>query len=87
VEASKPIRLSAHAKSRVPARGASEEEVFEAIRTTSWSPAARGCLECRRDFPFCGEWNGRKYGTKQVRPIFMDLPAELLVVTVYVYFF
>jgi len=32
-------------------------------------------------------WNGRHYLTKQVRPIFVDEPERIVVVTVYVYFF
>jgi hypothetical protein len=39
------------------------------------------------DFPFGREWNGRFYQTKQVRPVFVEEAAEILVVTVYTYFF
>jgi len=44
-------------------------------------------LECRRDFPFGKEWNGKMYAIKQVRPIFVDEPDEIVVVTVYAYYF
>jgi len=44
-------------------------------------------LECRRSFTFQREWNGSWYTTKQVRPIFIDGPDEIVVVTVYVYYF
>jgi hypothetical protein len=61
--------------------------VVEAIRTMPWSPAELGRLECRKDYPFHAVWNGVRYGTKQVRSIFVDEPEEIVVVTVYVYFF
>lgn len=82
----KPIRLSAHAKLQLRFRGTNEEEVTKAIRTRAWQPAEQGRLECRRDFPYNADWNGKHYATKQVRPIFADDPDEIVVVTVYVYY-
>jgi hypothetical protein len=67
-------------------RGATEEEVVEAIRQAEWQPAERGRLDCRREFSFGQDWNGRHYSSKQVRPLFVDEPAEIVVVTVYVYY-
>jgi hypothetical protein len=32
-------------------------------------------------------WNGTFYATKRVRPIFVEDRAEIVVVTVYTYFF
>ena len=49
--------------------------------------AELGRLECRKDYPFHAVWNGVRYGTKQVRPIFVDESEEIVVVTVYVYYF
>lgn len=83
----KPVRLSRHAQDNAVHRGTSDVEVADAIHTTPWADAGRGRLECRKDFSYDGEWNGRHYGTKQVRPIFVDEDAEIVVVTVYVYFF
>jgi hypothetical protein len=83
----KPIRFSGHARDQLRYRGVSEQEVIEAILTAPWQPAELGRLECRKDFPFGREWNGRFYVTKQVRPIFADEPAEIVVVTVYSYYF
>ena len=40
-----------------------------------------------RTSPLDGVWNGTHYTTKQVRPIFVDEPDEIVVVTVYVYYF
>ncbi len=82
----KPIRLSRHAAANVVARGASEEEVGEAVAGSPWAAAERGRLECRRTFVYDQEWNGRHYALKEVRPIFVDEPKEIVVVTVYVYY-
>jgi hypothetical protein len=35
-------------------------------------PAELGRLDCRRNFPYGKEWNGKVYATKQVRPIFVE---------------
>ncbi len=83
----KPVRLSGHARDNMSCRGAGEDEVIEAIRTVPWMPAERGRLECRKDFAYNRTWNGEHYATKQVRPIFVDEPEEIVVVTVYVYYF
>ena len=83
----KPIRLSHHARENAHFRGATEIEVKDAIRTASRKPAELGRLECRKEFPFNQEWNGKFYATKRVRPVFADNPDEIVVVTVYVYFF
>lgn len=83
----KPIRLSAHALSYLPRRGFTPAEVEEAIRTCPWQPAQLGRMECKKDFPFHREWNGRRYATKQVRPVFAEEAEEIVVVTVYTYYF
>ena len=82
----KPIRLSDHARAQLRFRGGFAWKVNEAIRTSPWEPAERGRRECRRNFPFHQEWHGIVYATKQIRPIFVDEPEEIVVVTVYVYY-
>jgi hypothetical protein len=67
-------------------RGATEEEIVQAIRRAEWQPAERGRFDCRHESPFGRDWNGRHYTSKQVRPVFVDEPAEIVVVTVYVYY-
>ena len=83
----KPIRLSGHAKEQLFFRGTTEDEVIEAIRTSTWQPAELERLECRKDFVFENEWNKKYYKTKQVRPIFVEEDNEIVVITVYSYFF
>ena len=83
----KMIRLSAHAYENIGRRGASGQEVIDSIRTATWEPARQGRQECRKDFAYGQEWNGKFYATKQVRPIFVEEADEIVVVTVYVYYF
>jgi len=52
--------------------------VEETIRMRQWHEAELGRLQCRRDFVFAREWNGVFYRTKQIRPIFVDEPAEII---------
>jgi hypothetical protein len=83
----KPIRISDHARGYLVRRGFTEAEVEETIRTCSWQPAKGGRLEAIKDFPYQALWNGTFYATKRVRPIFVEEPTEIVVVTVYTYFF
>jgi hypothetical protein len=83
----KPIRLSQHALNYIPQRGFTIAEVEETIRNGDWQPAASNRIECHQDFSYNGIWNGKAYKTKQVRPIFVDEPTEIVVITVYTYFF
>lgn len=83
----KPIRISGHAREMMLRRGATEYEITNSVRTGEWQPAESGRLECRKDFPFGQLWNGAVYRTKQVRPIFVEEESEIVIVTVYVYYF
>ena len=83
----KPIRLSGHAREAILSRGATGQEVIDAVRQVPWEPAEQGRMQCRKDFVFGRDWNGKTYGTKQVRPIFVVEADEIVVVTVYVYYF
>jgi hypothetical protein len=83
----KPIRLSGHAKEQLVYRGVTEEEVVETISSSTWQPAELGRWECRKDFSYEKEWNKKYYKTKQVKPIFVEEEKEIVVITVYSYFF
>jgi hypothetical protein len=83
----KPIKLSDHARAELSQRGGTEQEVRDAIRGSEWQPARLGRVECRKNFEFNSTWRENFYQTKQVRPIFVDEPSEIVVVTVYVYYF
>src|SRR3989338_5161893 len=83
----KPICLSEHVKMRLVSRGASEQEIFETIKTCSWQKAELNRQECRKNFPFNAAWNGQHYQTKQIRPIFIEEKDSIIIVTIYVYYF
>jgi hypothetical protein len=85
----KPIRLSKHALGYAGKRGFAIAEVEETIRTSPWQPAESGMrrLECSKEFPFHQSWNDVFCRTKRVRPIFVEEAIEIVVVTVYTYYY
>jgi hypothetical protein len=83
----KPIRLSAHALSYIERRGFTVAEVQETIHSSPWESAESGRLQATKDFSYDREWNGKIYSTKQVRPIFVEEGSEIVVVTVYTFYF
>lgn len=83
----KPIRISNHALEQCRERGATEDEVRVAIAQGSREPARKGRWLCRFNFTFEKEWKGGFYALKQVAPVIVEEDAEIVVVTVYTYFF
>ena len=83
----KPIRLSNHALRYTSKRGFTVAEIEDAIRTSPWAQAELGRFDCRKNFPYGREWNGKVYATKQVRPVFVEEAGEIVVITVYTYYF
>jgi hypothetical protein len=83
----KPIRLSVHARGYLSSRGFTVAEVEDAIRTGRWRPASRGRQETSKEFAYDQVWNGTLCTTKRVRPVFVDEPTEIVVVTVYTYYY
>jgi len=65
----------------------STDEVVDTIQTAPWQEAELSRLECRKDYPFDSIWNKKHYQTKQVRPIFVEEEREIVVVTVYTYYY
>jgi hypothetical protein len=83
----KPIRFTDHALERCKVRGATQEEVVEAIRTGVREPGKRGRTMCRTNIAFGEEWMGLRYSIKQVAPVIAEMPEEIIVVTVYAFYF
>ena len=83
----KPIILSAHALHQARERGASEDEIREAVREGEVVPAREGRGGYRLNRPFGDSWGGHEYATKQVMPIVAEEADRLVVVTVYVFYF
>ena len=83
----KPLRFTLHALESMAKRGASQEEVSQAIAEAVWAPARSGRFECAKDFPYNGDWHGKWYDTKQVVPVFKDEAGDTVLITVYVFYF
>ena len=84
---SKPIRLSEHAKEQLTYRGTNKDERAEAIHKAKWKSAELNRMECQYEFLFEKVWNKKFYSKKHVRPIFVEEKDEIVVITVYVYYF
>ena len=83
----KPVRLTNHARQQCLDRGASEAEVVQAIRQGTRQPAKRGREMCRYNFAFGQTWQGRSYAIKQVAPVIKEEATEIVVITVYTFYF
>jgi hypothetical protein len=82
-----PIKFSQHAREQMLERGASEAEVTEAIRAGESVPAKRGRQGYRKNYQYNQFWGGRRYAIKQVLVIVAQEDDELIVVTVYTFYF
>jgi len=83
----KPIRFSGHARDRLVDRGATEEEVCRAVREGACEPAKLGRSVYRLNLQFNARWQGRECEIKQVAPVVAETPDEIIVVTVYTFYF
>jgi hypothetical protein len=83
----KPVRLTRHAKEQCIERGATEDEVRQAVAQGMREPAKQGRALCRFNLPFNGTWQGRYSAVKQVAPVIKEEAAEIVVITVCTFFF
>lgn len=83
----KTIRLTVHAREQCAERGATEAEVKEAIEQGVREPAKRGRVIYRLNFQYNAEWQGKSYAIKQVAPVVAEGQNEIIVVTVYTFYF
>jgi len=84
----KNIIFSRHAKQQMQLRGAQEDEVISAIRTSVWNFAKHGKLsgKMRFDFADYSPINQQFYQYKTVEVVFVDETDEIIVITVKVYY-
>jgi L-asparaginase/Glu-tRNA(Gln) amidotransferase subunit D len=75
----KPIVFTEHARERMKAREAAEDEVREAIRIGEREPAQRGLVLYKLNLDFHREWAGRYYAVKQVAPVVASEGERLVV--------
>ena len=83
----KPIRLSGHARGRLQVEEPASKKSSRRFKQNPGSRLSADGLSVVKNFPFNAEWNRNHYVTKQVRPVFADDPSEIVVVTIYVYYF
>ena len=83
----KEIVFSNHSKTKMGDRGASEDEGRGAIEEGSSEPARKGRLMFKKNLPFNAMWRGKHYSVKQVALVVSKENDELVVITVYVYYF
>jgi hypothetical protein len=83
----KPVCFSHHVLQRMAERGASRQEVEDAIRRGQRVPAREGKVAFRLNLRFEQTWKGRYYGTKQVMPIVSEKTDRYVVITVLTFYF
>ncbi|MCD6118188.1 DUF4258 domain-containing protein [bacterium] len=82
-----PIKISLHAKEQMLERGASEEEVKIAVQKGEKQEAKKGRIIYKKNFQFNNHWRGREYKIKQVSPVVAIEGDDIIVITVYVFYF
>jgi hypothetical protein len=75
-----------HAQQRIRQRGTTLEEVEEVLTKGTEESGKRGRKCKAMVFPFASVWQGKYYPQKKVRVIYVEEGADLIVVTVYVYY-
>ncbi|MFQ3597623.1 MAG: hypothetical protein SNJ55_06560 [Chloroherpetonaceae bacterium] len=83
----KPIRLTKHATDRCLSRGATFQEVQQAIREGVREPVKANRQSSKMNFVFNDYWGNVFYPIKQVAPVFVEETNEIVVITVYTYYF
>lgn len=83
----KPIRLTAHAKEQAIERGASLYEIEISIQNGVPEEAKNARKMYRYNFQFNSNWQDTFYQIKQVAPVVKEEAEEIVVITVYTFYF
>jgi len=81
------IVFTRHARQKMLERGASAEEVKEVIFHGEQTPAKHGRTALRKNFQYNSTWGGTFYHIKQVLAITKKEKHNILVITVYTFYF
>lgn len=81
------IVFSNHALEQMNERGASRQEVEEAILKGERLPAKKGRISFRYNFQYNAPWVNKNFSIKQVMPIVVQEKDHYIVVTVYTFYF
>ena len=81
------VHFHPHALERIAERGATMEEVKATVEGSEQFPAKFGRTGFRRNYPFDGEWRGKRYKTKQIEAYAVREGAHWLVITIITRYF
>lgn len=87
MDITKPIRISNHAQIQCNERGVSIDEVEESILNGSIEPAKKNRFQSKLNFQYNDYWFDTFYHIKQVSPVFVEEENEIVVITVYSFYF
>ena len=83
----KEIRFTKHSLLQCEERGTTQEEIISAIRNGNKEAAKHGKIMFVSNFAYNNLWNGNVYAIKQVAPVVANEEKEMIVITVYTYYF
>jgi flagellar biosynthesis/type III secretory pathway protein FliH len=83
----KAIRLTKHAQQQCIERGTNEQEITEAIQNGTKQSAKQGREKYQIIIQTNSYWQGKYYSLKKVAPIVIENQQEIIVITVYTYYF
>jgi len=81
------VRFTEHALTRLTKRGATKEEVIEAIEFGSREIVKNDRIMCRLNFSYNKIWMDTSYPIKQVAPVIVEENDEIIVITIYTFYF
>ncbi len=79
--------MTHHAREQAIERGTTEAEIKESIAKGSRHAAKQGRWMYRHNFQYGAKWQGQFYPIKQVAPVVVEKANEIVVVTVYTFYF
>jgi hypothetical protein len=83
----KRIRFTRHALEQCGERGAAKAEVIDTITTGKCEPGKKDRLIFRANFQYNALWGGQHYSIKQVAAVTAEYDNEIVVITVYTFYF
>ena len=83
----KPIRFTKNAQEQCSQRGTNEVETIQAIRTGTRRTIQSGRYRYQFTFQYNANWQDNFFAIKQVIPIVAETDSELIVMTVYTFYF
>lgn len=81
------IVFSDHAKVQMIERGASKEQIIEAISDGEAISVKHNRIGYRKNFQYNNKWGERFYHIKQVMPVVKKEANRVIVITVYTFYF